>query len=237
MQSHGTKQLPIERRSRGDYVLWELSRRAAKSFYPGSRIKLPKYSFQNCLSNVLGKIAFSIRLLVNYGLADITFLGGPPHDRIPVVQYTVPDLSKYLYETVIHPRFFADTVHLIGTYAETLKPRLDLVNLRNLRREQIENAITDKKIKPKQLDQWFGHDFSKFAKLPEQQRIKILEILGVLVLKEGASLPLFPDLPQKRGRKAQVLADSVVNRRRTSPPKPKQLSLLAVLARKTLGIG
>ncbi len=211
---------------------------------PG-RPKWSKCSFQNCLSDVLGKIAFSIGLLVKYGIADITFLGGHPPNQTPVAQYSVPALSKYLYDAVIHPRFFADALHLIGSYAKTLKPRLALVNLRNLRREQIEKAIEDKKIKPEQLDQLFGYTFTEFAKLPVQQRIQILEILGVLVLKPGASLPLFPGGTQRRARqarRAQVLAASVASRRRKAPPrngppKPQQLSLPTILARKNLGIG
>ncbi len=183
--------------------------RPGKNFFPGAP-ELPVDRYQQLLSGLGQKLLLGLQLMSEYGLSSLVRLG----DR-PLVQpadsgilclrgpgaETVLErlsfsrdgkLSNYLYQNCIHPQFFVDSVHLLGTKAEELKEKVLEMRLRNLGRDHIARMFETGQLNTEDLNRG---DFKQFAARPARERLAVLERLGVLIMKpEETFLPRQRDL-------------------------------------------
>jgi hypothetical protein len=164
-------------------TLWSSAR---KPFWPashgGQRIHVE--SFQPILRQQKNKIGVAVRLIKDpaNGLDQITYLG---KDLLADVNVNY-DLANYLFITgIIHPRFFAEAIHVIASNGKALAPVLTTVRLKKLGRENIKKALDSGAIQTLEI----GKNFDRFSQRPPQQRLEILVQLGALELKPGANLP------------------------------------------------
>jgi hypothetical protein len=173
--------------------------RPGKNFFPGAP-ELPVDRYQQLLAGHGPKLLLGLRLIGDYGLAPLVRLGdsllvqpadlailsrrglneGQSLSRLSINQRG--KLSNYLYANCLHPTFFTDTVHLLGTKAVEIKEKVLEVKLRNLGRDQIARACAVGKLNTLDLDQG---DFDRFAERPVREKLAVLEKLGVLVMKPG----------------------------------------------------
>lgn len=159
------------------HIVWKYTLRAAKRLFPnGPEVTIR--DFQDTLKRQKRKLETSFDLIDRYGLSPKVYLGN--------TQVTTrTDIATYLYDNAIHPRFFAEALHLIASKAKELETHVCRVQLRNLRRDSMGNAFKQRKIKEYDI----GRNFMLFSKKPFQRKLEILENLGVLVLNPGSSLP------------------------------------------------
>lgn len=175
--------------------------RPGKNFFPRAP-ELPVEDFQNKLAALSGKLLLALRLLLDYGIHTMVMLGDKPivqpEDRallnerwradnailmgISINRQRNKKISDYLYKNCIHPVFFVDAVHLIGSSAKELKECGAEIRLRNLGRDAIDSAMQSGRINALDLN---NGNFDEFGKRHPQERKRILEKLGVLVMKPG----------------------------------------------------
>lgn len=157
--------------------------------------------FQEKLESLSKKLLLSLRLLLDYGIYPMVMLGDKPilqpEDsvilrehwrtdnqillRLSINQHKNKKISDYLYRNCIHPIFFVDAIHLIGTKAIELKECVAEIRLRNLGRDAIGHASGDLT----NAAYLINGNFDEFSRQPAQERLRILEKLGVLVMKPG----------------------------------------------------
>lgn len=160
------------------HVVWSISLRGAqKPFFPGGSAILLRH-FQDGFRQQVGIIRAAEYVLGQHGLRDQVKLG-------KLLLADVGHVATYLYENAIHPRFFTEVLHFISSSAEAIKPRLIRAQLANLRRELIGQALKDGKITPEDI----GEEFEKFSTKSTEQKMDILEILGVLELTPPPAPP------------------------------------------------
>jgi hypothetical protein len=174
--------------------------RPGKSFSPRGP-EFPVEKFQEKLESLSKKLLLSLRLLLDYGIYPMVMLGDKPilqpEDsvilrehwrtdnqillRLSINQHKNKKISDYLYRNCIHPIFFVDAIHLIGTKAIELKECVAEIRLRNLGRDAIGHASGDLT----NAAYLINGNFDEFSRQPAQERLRILEKLGVLVMKPG----------------------------------------------------
>jgi len=175
--------------------------RPGKSFFPRGP-EFPVEQFQGKLASLSKKLLLTLRLLLDYGIHPMVMLGDKPivqpEDRallnerwrtdnailmgISINRHRNKKISDYLYKNCVHPVFFVGVIHLIGTKAAELKECVAEIKLRNLGRDAIERAMQSGRINALDLN---NGNFDEFSKRPAQERLRILEKLGVLVMKPG----------------------------------------------------
>jgi hypothetical protein len=160
-----------------DHIVWKYSLRAGKPFFPNGR-DIPIRNFQNTFRQLLGKINVSLKIIRDYGLADRVLLGKKPVTA-------TRELASYLYDNTISPVLFANALNSIAHKAKELKEHVVQVQLRNLRRDHLAEAIRQGTIGEAQ----FGNNSAFFEGLSLEQRLHVLELLGVIVLQPGHQLP------------------------------------------------
>ncbi len=181
--------------------------RPGKNFFPGAP-DLPVDQYQQLLSRLGQKLLLGLQLMSEYGLSSLVRLG----DR-PLVQAADSHilsmrgqgaevvlrrlsfaqdgkLSNYLYLNCIHPEFFVDTVHLLGTKAAELKDKILEVRLRSLGRDHIARMFETRQLNTEDLNRG---NFKQFAERPARERLAVLERLGVLIMKPDETF-----LPRQR---------------------------------------
>lgn len=181
--------------------------RPGKNFYPGAP-ELPVDCDQQLLASLDQKLLLGLRLLNVYGLSGLVKLGerplvqtadscilclrGPAAEKVfKRLSFTQGGkLSNYLYLNCIHPEFFVDTVHLLGTKAKELKEKILGAILRNLGRDHIAKMFETGQLNTEDLN---GGNFEQFSRRPAGERLAVLEKLGVLVMKPGETF-----LPRQR---------------------------------------
>lgn len=163
-----------------DPIVYKYTAGAEKPFLPnGNAYSL--FHFQRAFSQLGGKIRLSESLLQQYGLKPKVYLGRQ-------LLFDIDHVATYLYDNAIHPRFFAEALHVIASHSTMLDRLVERIQLRNLRRDQIATTLNLGMIARTDL----GENFEVFETKPIKERLEILEKLGVLVLKPGASLPTAP---------------------------------------------
>jgi len=168
---------------------------AKRPFYPKGP-KLALRTFQDILRVQEKKIRISHKILKDYGLSERVWLG---KKKLSEYLSEHGDLATYLYDNYIHPRFFAVALHLIATKSKELAPSLAKVQLLNLNRSSIANAIKKHQIKAGGIGEGgdIGQYFEVFAPIPKgskekspevksyREKLEILEKLGVLIFQEA----------------------------------------------------
>jgi len=156
---------------------------ARKPFWPaphgGQAIHVS--DFQRALKTQCGKIMVGLRLATDpaNGIASVTYLGENLLSKIRPNR----DIANYLYVTAtIHPRFFAEALHVIASNSKTLAPHTQKIQLRLLGRENLKKALDSGAVNA--LD--IGKNFNRFGSLPLEQKLSVLEKLGVIQLKPGS---------------------------------------------------
>ncbi len=214
-------------------TFWSSARRPFWPASHGGRV-IHVSEFQPLLKEQKGKITVALRLIRDpaNGLDRITYLG----EKL-LAGLTDPNLNRhlanYLYSVKlnnpIHPRFFAEALHVIASHGKALSPSLERVRLRMLGRERIARALDSGDVKLMDI----GREFERFSQRPVQERLQILEKLGVLVLKSGASLPqVYPPkpVPGLDPRPPIEKVDPAPRQRKGKRPNdPAQLDFLAKL--------
>ena len=172
--------MKIPRLGQHFHIAWDFSLKSKKKFFPGG-LRISISDFQYYLKGQKAKIGVSFLLINRYAMAPKIYLG-------KLHLFAPQKIASYLYRETIHPRFFAEALNLIATNAKELKPIIKKIQLKNLRRESIARALDKNKI---QIDD-LGYHFHLFSKKTVAQQLEILQKLGVLILKDGASLPADP---------------------------------------------
>jgi hypothetical protein len=157
-----------------DHVVWKYHlyskkhHSTGKRFFPGGR-RVFLHIFQNCFRTESGKISFALALIRDYGLADKVMMGKKPllMDR---------PLAEYLYDKAIHPSFFAAALQLIGSKAKELAETAQRIQLRNLSRDSISEALNRGTVKEAEI----GRDFFAFSQQTPDKKLAILAALGVI---------------------------------------------------------
>jgi hypothetical protein len=173
--------------SRINHKVWKHCRTAGKPFFPnGQRYQLDR--FQERLFSLKGKIKIAQNLIRDYGLSGRVFLG-------TALLLDTRNHAVYLYDNVIHPRFFAESIHVIGNKAKLLAPIVDKIQLRRLQRDNLAQALESGMIRENEI----GKHFELFSRKSPRERLEILNRLGVITLKEGVKIAdLFPK-PEAKG--------------------------------------
>jgi hypothetical protein len=219
----------------GFHIAWDKSYGSKKPFFPGAK-RIAIRDFQAALKTQKGKLEISLSLIENkkYGLGKIVFLkrGRPLLEAVsnPAKRN---ELTNSLYIATIDPVFFTEALHLIATKATDLKPLLEKVLIQKLGRGSIKKALNEKKIERTDI----GESFQLFSEHEIPKRLEILEKLGVLVLKKGASLPKPPPpkkpetppflketRPRPPIRRVQPEKKEPIIKEETSPTKRKAVS-------------
>ncbi|KPJ69741.1 hypothetical protein AMJ44_02685 [candidate division WOR-1 bacterium DG_54_3] len=162
---------------------------AKRRFYPsGPRISYKEFRYASNRS--LGKIIVSQKLIGDYGLCSRTSLGNELLFNIKV-----NEIADQLYSQNIHFGFFAEALHVIGRNAKVLGPVVKCILLRKLSRNSIASALRSGAISEDDIGRNFKLFFGKIDrtvqnKRPDQEKLDILQRLGVLVLEPGCSLPI-----------------------------------------------
>jgi len=154
------------------HIVWKHRLSAGKPFFPGG-YKFRLRDFQDALRKQQGKIRISKQLIQRYGLAPKVKLGTNP-------LLSVRDLATYLYDNTIHPRFFAEALHVIASKAKRLEPHLSSIQLRKLRRDNLATALGTGAIDQDDI----GRSFQLFCQQPVSKKLYILQKLGVLVFQK-----------------------------------------------------
>jgi hypothetical protein len=177
-----------------DHIVWKHSLRAGKPFYPNGR-DIPIRNFQDAFRHLRGKINVSLDVIrqPKYELNARTLLG-----RHPVTE--VKELAVYLYDNTISPRLFAVAVNSIACWAEKLKGQVVQIQLRNLRRDHLKEEALQRTVKEAQLER----NAAYFENLPIDQRLQVLEQLGVITLVPGHQLPARRTAQQEPDRRPPI---------------------------------
>ncbi len=173
------------RTNRYSHVVWSVGLKAAKPFLPSGKTWNIR-NFQQTFKSLVGKIRVSERLLSQYGLMPRVKLG-----RVSLSE--VEHIAEYLYKNSIHPILFASALHLIASQAKSLEPRVQIIQLRNLRRENIQTYLQRGVI----ADSDIGAFIYQEVEISIEDKLTILEKLRVItyypkpVDPKLAGLPLF----------------------------------------------
>lgn len=163
-------------------TLWSSAR---KPFWPashgGQQIHVSR--FQNLLKEQRNKILVSIRLVNDpaNGIAGLTYLGQNLLSRINIHR----EIANYLYMTgIIHPKFFAEALHVIASNSKALAPHTQRIRLGMLGRDNLKKALDRGAVSTLEL----GKNFKRFAALIPAEKLSVLQRLGVIQLKSESTL-------------------------------------------------
>lgn len=175
-----------------DRTLWSSTR---KPFWPASHggQKIHVREFQNLLIAQRNKVLVGLRLASDpaNGIASMTFLGQTLVSRLrPNL-----DIANYLYKDgIIHPRFFAEALHVIASNSKALAPHTLKIQLKQLGRNSLKSTLDSGAISTQEI----GKEFDRFSSLKPQEKLEVLQKLGVLQLKQGSTIEdILVNRPQK----------------------------------------
>lgn len=175
---------------------------AKRSFFPGAPpVTLEK--FQAALKGQANKLLVALQLLHRYGLYPKVKLGDQPilqpedgiklNDRgktpndilISLSIHKAKGIGQYLYDNHINPVLFADVLHLIATKSTELKDCVVEIRLLHLGLGAIASALNRTVIRESDI----GPQASVFAGKTVGERLRTLELMGVIVLQPGKRIP------------------------------------------------
>lgn len=163
--------------------------KAKRRFYPHGP-KISYKEFRYAFNRSLDKIRVAQRLIGDYGLCSRTSLGNEL-----LFDVNINDIADHLYSQNIHFGFFAEALHVIARNAKALGPVVRHVLLRKLGQNNIKIALESEAISEDDIGRNFKLFFEKIdrtikIKRSDQEKLDILQRLGVLVLEPGCSLPI-----------------------------------------------
>jgi hypothetical protein len=161
-----------------NHIVWKHYPGAGKAFFPGGeRTTLKFFQWQMGDAALKRKIGLSIELIRDYGLASLVYLG--KNQIANDLDFVRSRLADYLYDNAISPVFFADALHAIASESKKLGDQgLSQVQLRNLRRDNIEQALSRQQAQIQDI----GYNFISFRNKSMDEKLEILRKLGVIVM-------------------------------------------------------